>query len=411
MRERVKGRDEYIERKNRLKEVKVQNYQESVSLGPHQKGSPIVAKEKRCILNLYQSFLDDGKLPKEARDETAKRLQFGVNSVQQVIKEMLNERNVEDNKNIRMSSNAYEKLDEEEEHDLRQLIHNEFRKCNVKRMTEENEDIIYPTVASLHKTVMETEIFPDWSISTFKKVLLGMNIKFQSKSEVDRAILIEDEYIIEWRERFLRDIARYRELGYPIHYTDETAFDPLSQPNKLLTDNTVLSAQDAKDRNLSTGLKWNAGRGNRILVLHMIGPNGLLKKFERVWIRKSGKIQCDDYHNDIDFETFLTWFMECIDELPEHSVIVIDNASIHNKRPDGCPNSKSKKGEFQEWLIEKGIHFDPKTLRDPLWKIVQAELKKNPEYSIDKLVKERRPDIIFLRLPPYHRELNAIEPV
>ena len=189
MRERVKGRDEYIERKNRLKEVRVQNFQESVSLGPHQKGSPIVAKEKRCILNLYQSFLDDGdKSPKEARDETAKRLKFGVNSVQQVIKEMLNERNVEDNKNIRMSSNAFEKLDEEEEHDLRQLIHNEFRKCNVKRMTDEDADadVTYPTVASLHKTVMDTEIFPNWSISTFKKILLGMDIKFQSKSEVDR---------------------------------------------------------------------------------------------------------------------------------------------------------------------------------------------------------------------------------
>ena len=83
----------------------------------------------------------DPKSPKEAREETAKRLQFGINSVQQIIKEMLYERNVTDNKNnLRSSPNAYEKLDEEEEHDLRQLIHNEFRKCNVKRMTDENAD-------------------------------------------------------------------------------------------------------------------------------------------------------------------------------------------------------------------------------------------------------------------------------
>ena len=416
MRERVAARNEYIERKENAKQVKLQDNDIIVSMGPHQKGSPIVAKEKRCILNLYQSFLDDGdnpRSPKEAREETAKRLQFGINSVQQIIKEMLYERNVTDNKNnLRSSPNAYEKLDEEEEHDLRQLIHNEMRKCNVSRLNPENEDVTYPTIESVHKAVMETGIFPNWSISTFRNILYGMNIKFKAKSEVDRAILIEDDYIIEWRKRYLSDIAYYRSLGYPIHFTDETFFYPLAQPRRLLTDLTVKSAQDAADRGLSSGIKWNAGdRGNRLLVLHMIGPNGLLKNWERIWIHKKGEIQSEDYHNDITFETFLEWFMENIHELPQNSVIVIDNASIHNKRPDGCPNSKTKKAGLQSWLIEKGIDFDPTTLRDPLWKLVQAELKNNPEYSIDKLVHAVRPDIIFLRLPPYHCELNAIEPV
>ena len=181
MRERVAARNEYIERKENAKQVKLQANDVIVSMGPHQKGSPIVAKEKRCILNLYQSFLDDDKSPKspkEAREETAKRLQFGINSVQQIIKEMLSERNVTDNKNnLRSSPNAYEKLDEEEEHDLRQLIHNEMRKCNVSRLNPENEDVTYPTIESVHKAVMETGIFPSWSISTFRNILYGMDIK------------------------------------------------------------------------------------------------------------------------------------------------------------------------------------------------------------------------------------------
>ena len=416
MRERVAARNEYIERKENAKQVKLKDNDVIVSMGPHQKGSPIVAKEKRCILNLYQSFLDDGdhpRSPKEAREETAKRLQFGINSVQQIIKEMNYERNVTDNKNnLRSSPNAYEKLDEEEEHDLRQLIHNEMRKCNVSRLNPENEDVTYPTIESVHKAVMETGIFPNWSISTFRNILYGMNIKFKAKSEVDRAILIEDDYIIEWRKRYLSDIAYYRSLGYPIHFTDETFFYPLAQPRKILTDNTVKSAQDAEERGLSPGIKWNAGdRGNRLLVLHMIGPNGLLRNWERIWIHKKGTIQSEDYHNDITFETFLEWFMENIDELPQNSVIVIDNASIHNKRPDGSPNSLTKKAELQAWLIKKNIYFKPKAKRPELWKLAQAELKNNPEYAIDKLVHAKRPDIIFLRLPPYHCELNAIEPV
>ena len=303
--------------------------------------------------------------PKEARNQTAKRLKFGIRSVRSVIKEMLRERNVEDNIKVRTSDNAHEKLSEDEEDELRQLIHNEMRKCNVSRMNEDNKDVTYPTIASVHKAVMETERFPSWSISTFRNILLGMNIKFQAKSEVDRAVLIEDDYIIQWRERYLRQIELYRSLGYPIHFTDETFFYPLAQPRKILTDNTVKSAQDAEERGLSPGIKWNAGdRGNRLLVLHMIGPNGLLRNWERIWIHKKGTIQSEDYHNDITFETFLEWFMENIDELPQNSVIVIDNASIHNKRPDGTPNSLTKKADLQAWLIKKNIYFKPEAKRD-----------------------------------------------
>ena len=414
MRERVAAQKENRERKENLRQARLQEHHENVSMGPHHRGSPITAKEKRCILNLYQSFLDDGnKSSKEAREETAKRLQFGIGSVELIIKEMLSERNVEDNKkNLRESPNAHEKLDEDEENELRQLIHDEMRKCDVSRMNEENENVTYPTIASVYKAVMETERFPSWSIGTFRNILLGMNIKFQKKSEVDRAVLIEDEYIIEWRKRYLRDIERYRALGFPIHFADETFFYPLAQPRKILTDNTVKSAEDAKERGLTLGIKWNSGdRGNRLLVLHMIGPNGLLRNWERIWIHKNGTVQSEDYHNDITFETFLDWFMENIHELPENSVIVIDNASIHNKRPEGSPNSKTKKAELQSWLIKKNIYFKPKAKREELWRIAQAELKNNPEYAIDKLVHAVRPDIIFLRLPPYHCELNAIEPV
>ena len=94
MRERVATQREYKERKENIQQVKLQDHDVIVSLGPHHKGSPITAKEKRCILNLYQSFLDDDCMsPKEARKQTAKRLKFGIASVRLIIKEMLYERN------------------------------------------------------------------------------------------------------------------------------------------------------------------------------------------------------------------------------------------------------------------------------------------------------------------------------
>ena len=407
------ARNEYVSRNERIKGERLQKYQRSVSMGPHPKGSPVIAKEKRCILNLYQSYVDEGKSEKDAKDETARRLGFGFDTVKNAIKEMLAMGDVTDNKASRVTPNAYEKLDEEEIEDIRKIIHNEMKKCTVKRMTEENKDISYPTLASVHQAVMDTERYPSWSVTTFRNVMLQMGIKFQTKSEADRAILIEDQYIIDWRDKFLKNMEWHRIQGRPIHYCDETACYPQQQPRKLLRDITVRSAMEAKEKDLSPGLKWNSGKGVRLLILGMISPNGWIDKLKKIWIHTKGKVQSDDYHNNIDAETFYEWFKEVLspDILPPDSVIVIDNASIHNKREEGTPRASTRKGDMLEWLIEKDVEFPAKALKAQIWEIVKEHLKTCPEYSIDKLVKELRPDVTIERSPPYHCELNAIEPV
>ena len=88
------ARDELLEKKNNINSVKLEKYHINVSQGPHPKGSLITAKEKRFILNLYQSYLDDGKTEVEAREETGRRLQVGDESVRNIIKKYLHERKV-----------------------------------------------------------------------------------------------------------------------------------------------------------------------------------------------------------------------------------------------------------------------------------------------------------------------------
>jgi hypothetical protein len=144
------------ERKLNVKGVRLQKHHVNVSVGAHPQGSPIEAKEKRCILNLYQSFLDDGKVIKEAKYETAKRLGFGEESVAHTVKEIIANGYVEDNKNMRKTPNAYEKLAEEEIDDIRKLVHEEMQQCTVKRATPQNEGLVYPTIGSLHKAVSDT---------------------------------------------------------------------------------------------------------------------------------------------------------------------------------------------------------------------------------------------------------------
>ena len=90
---------------------------------------------------------------------------------------------------------------------------------------------------------------------------------------------------------------RFCSISISIIVTDETYIDPNSQPDKLLTDLTVRSVQEASDRGLTTGIHRTKGRGNRLLILHMLGPDGLIPECERIWIRSDKTIQTEDYHH------------------------------------------------------------------------------------------------------------------
>ena len=106
-----------------------------VSEGPHSSGSPIDASQKKCILNLFQSFCNDGLNTTNARIETAKRLQFSEHSVTQIVKEKLATGAVTSNSKNNPLKNAYEKLSDEEIEFLRKsvrIFHSFFVKNSVK---------------------------------------------------------------------------------------------------------------------------------------------------------------------------------------------------------------------------------------------------------------------------------------
>ena len=128
-----------------------------------------------------------------------------------------------------------------------------------------------------------------------------MDIKMQAKSEVDRSLLIEDSYIEKWGETYLLNMQNYRYLSRPIFHTDETYIDPNAQPSRFLTDCTIKSSADVDERGYSTGLSWNAGYGNRLLILQIIGGDGLIREAERIRIRNNRQTQSDDYHEDIPY--------------------------------------------------------------------------------------------------------------
>ena len=110
--------NEVNDRKVNVQNVCLKKHHVNVSMGIHPMRSPIQAKKKRCILNLYQSVLDDGKTIKEAKHETATRLGFGELTVANTVKEMIANGYVQDNKYMRRTGNAFGKLAEEEIDDI-----------------------------------------------------------------------------------------------------------------------------------------------------------------------------------------------------------------------------------------------------------------------------------------------------
>ena len=112
----------------------------------------------------------------------------------------------------------------------------------------------------------------------------------------------------------------------------------------------------------------------------------------------------EDYHDSMDGESYKCYFEKSIcQNMPKHSVIVIDNAPYHSKNTENYPTSKWRKQQFEQFvdlLTEKNITFSDKALRAELWTLVKSEREKFPDKvmeTVAKVAKEYGHEI--LRLP------------
>ena len=96
------------QRKELISNIKVKDIPSDIYLftAPHTKGSPIDAKEKRCIVNLFQSFRNDGMSFTDSKDETAKRLKFSEASVKHIVREKYATDTVEDSCAVQQTKKA-----------------------------------------------------------------------------------------------------------------------------------------------------------------------------------------------------------------------------------------------------------------------------------------------------------------
>lgn len=58
-----------------------------------------------------------------------------------------------------------------------------------------------------------------------------------------------------------------------------------------------------------------------------------------------------DYHSQMNFQVFKSWFTQMLNYLEELSLVIMVNASYHSTLINNFPKSNTKKTDMQDWLV------------------------------------------------------------
>ncbi|MCF8129464.1 MAG: transposase [Deltaproteobacteria bacterium] len=148
-----------------------------------------------------------------------------------------------------------------------------------------------------------------------------------------------------------------------------------------------------------------SGVGPRFILVHAITENGWVDGAQLVF---EAKKRTGDYHGQMNWENFSTWFeTQLLPNIPTGAMVILDNARYHNVLDtDLIPNSSSKKEQLRGWLTRNGYPWREDMLKSELLDLC-TRLAPAPEYKLDQIADQH--GIFILRTPPYHPELQPIE--
>lgn len=265
---------------------------------------------------------------------------------------------------------------------------------DVIRQTIEDFYLVQKVVPSVSKLlpVLKNKIDFHWSKETLRRVLHEMGFTWK-KCASKRLFLIERRDIVNWRCQYLTQMRQFRLEKRNIFYIDETWID------------TNLTFDKCWQGPHVTGVMSNHSSSNRLIVVHIGSSNGFLPGSSLIF--KAGT-SSGDYHGQMNSNNFEKWIREkVVPNLPESSIIVMDNAPYHNKQVDKPPSKYSVKSEMIDWLQRKGINCDSSMRKTVLYQLVEKLMPATKVYRIDSSLQAHGHTV--LRLPPYMCELNPIE--
>lgn len=252
-------------------------------------------------------------------------------------------------------------------------------------------DKCLPTVNKIQQKMQESMNFRG-SKTSVRRILRRIGYRWR-KTKTNKRILMESHDVAYQRFVFLKKISQFRAEGRPIVYNDESYIDSSHVSKKGWSDDS------------NAGIAAPINKGKRLIMLHAGGEMGFIEGCLTMW---EAQHKTGDYHDNMNHKMYMKWLTDkLIPNLPEKSVLVIDNAPYHNVQLDKSPTSNSKKSEMEAWLLSKNIPFHEKMLKVELYELIKRHKPAYKKYVIDDTLQKHGHSV--LRLPPYHPELNAIE--
>ena len=115
------------------------------------------------------------------------------------------------------------------------------------------------------------------------------------------------------------------------------------------------------DKDGKGGWKVPSGKGSKLIVLHAGGVEGWVEGADLVFRSKRNST---DYHDEMNSDHYIEWLTEqLLPRLERPTVIVLDNASYHNKQIDKPPITNDKKDDIKKWLDERNIQYSPTDIK------------------------------------------------
>lgn len=344
------------------------------------------------IINAYKAKMIENPEYKmvHLKKKLATDLGIGQSTIYNTILEYQRTKTVSSPNKTKIRVKISDKVDEFDKYAIRRKVHQFWH----------NREM--PTLDKILVAVNEEADLPNISRSSLHRLLKSMDFIFTKRGR--NTALLEREDIILWRRNYLRNIKRYREEGRPIYYLDETWVNAGDVNSKIWVDKSVSTARMASSAGLSTGAVNPTGKGKRLIVCHIGSEDGFvhggLLCFE-------SKKNTQDYHDEMNGDSFRDWLQGILPGLKDNAVIVMDNAPYHSVKMEKCPTTSWRKANIIEWLENKGEVVDRTMNILELLQVVKRIKPLYNTYVIDEMVKAN--DKIVLRLPPYHCELNPIE--
>ncbi|KAI4454381.1 hypothetical protein MML48_9g00004633 [Holotrichia oblita] len=205
-------------------------------------------------------------------------------------------------------------------------------------MYEERKHITLHTLKDQLKT---KEIV---SLSTKFLVTLLKDIGFKFRKDDNRRALVERHYVALMRSVFLKKYVDnlVSSTPRPVVFLDETWI--YSKGNKSWQNDSVKSVR-----------KPEGYDGKRFIILHAGTENGFISGASLIFASNN---KVADYHASMNSTKFEQWVTtQLLPNIPEKSLILMDNAPYHSVVLNKLPTMVSRKQTIMDWLHENNVNF------------------------------------------------------